>query len=235
MTRASHGLLVAVALGCAACADDAPGAGGGGGTPSSSASGGGGATADVTGSGAGGRGGGAGATCDGVADACADAFGDLFAPGNGRADGTLLAIVGTTDTQCTAYNDDHVVLQLAIDGAVQRLVVNVDGVAVAVKSAPLVGPPFAAGWHLGVELDYVVDLELHSEAFEQVTLEGAEAFLCEHLVPGDPISVFAYAEDNPSSAHQIHFNQSYPDGAIVANPTSRTPTYLAFRFADQAF
>lgn len=51
----------------------------------------------------------------------------------------------------------------------------------------------------------------------------------------DQISVLAYAEDNPSSAHQIHFNESYPDGAIVANPTAKAQTYLAFRFGDQEF
>jgi hypothetical protein len=179
--------------------------------------------------------GGAGAACDGMAAACADDFGDLFAPGNGRADGTLLAIVGTSDTQCTLHNDDHVVLQLTIDGVVQRLVVNVDGVAVAAKSAPRVGPAFEEGWHLDVVLEYVGDLDLHSDTFEQVTVEDAEAFLCDHLVPGQPVSVFAYAEDNPSSAHQIHFNPGYPDGAIVANPDSDAPTYLAFRFGDQDF
>jgi hypothetical protein len=179
--------------------------------------------------------GGVGAACDGMAEGCADTFGDLFTPSNGRADGTLLAVVGTTDAQCALHNDDHVVLEVTILGGVQRLVVNVDGVAVAAQSAPLVGPPFEEGWHEDVTLDYVDDLELHSDVFEQVTIEGAEAFLCEHLAVGEPISVFAYAEDNPSSAHQIHFNESYPDGVIVAGPTSASPTYLAFRFGDQDF
>ena len=178
--------------------------------------------------------GGAGA-CEGRAADCAEAFGDRFTPSNGRADGTLLAVVGTTDAQCPLFNDDHVVLEVTILGGVQRLVVNVEGVAVAATTSPLIGPPFEEGWHEDVELDYPADLGLHSDAFTQVTVAGAEAFLCEHLVVGQPISVFAYAEDNPSSAHQIHFNEGYPDGAIVANPTSASPTYLAFRFGDQEF
>lgn len=233
MKHVPRGLLLGLLL-LGACGDAADGSGAGG-SPSSSGGGGSGGTSEPTSTGAGGAGGAIGPSCEGTAAACADTFGDLFTAGNGRVDGTLVAIVRTTDTQCTAFNDDHVVLQVEIGGAVQRLAVNVVGVAVASTSAPLVGPPFAEGWHLGAVLEYVDDLDLHSDAFAQVTVEGAEAFLCQHLVPGDPISVFAYAEDNPSSAHQIHFNESYPDGAIVANPASETPTYLAFRFSNQAF
>jgi hypothetical protein len=251
MTRVMNASALAVGcsilLALAGCGDDGGGSatsggsggeGGGGGSGSA-----GGATTDAASSGSGtssssgssSASGAGGATCGALADACASTFGEAFTPANGRADGTLLAVVGTTDTQCPLFNDDHVVLEVTLLGGVQRLVVNVEGIAVAATSAPLVGPPFAEGWHEDVVLDYPDDLGLHSDAFEQVTIEGAEAFLCRHLVIGEPISVYAYAEDNPSSAHQIHFNESYPDGAIVAGPTSESPTYLAFRFGDQAF
>lgn len=238
MRRSTLPILLAITL--LGCGDDEGsgaqagfgGAGAGGaGTGGQDASGAGGSGGATSSSG----GGGAGPTCDGTAAECADTFGELFAPSNGRADGTLLAIVRTTDSQCALFNDDHVVLEVTILGSVQRLVVNVEGVAVAATQAPLLGPPFEEGWHEDQELDYPTDLDLHSDTFDQVDVAGAEGFLCEHLVPGQPISVFAYAEGNPSSAHQIHFNPNYPDGAIVANPTSETPTYLAFRFADQDF
>ncbi len=240
--RSTRLWLVALLIAATGCGDDgesstASGSGGapgsGGAEPSSTADVGstasGNSTVSTSGTG------GAGAACDGMAAGCADTFGDLLTPANGRADGTLLAIVGTNDTQCTLFNDDHAILEVTISGAVHRLVVNVEGVAVAATSAALVGPPFEEGWHEDVTVEYTDDLDLHSDAFAQVDVAGAEAFLCEHLVPGQPISVYAYAEDNPSSAHQIHFNESYPDGAIVANPTGDVPTYLAFRFGDQVF
>ena len=44
------------------------------------------------------------------------------------------------------------------------------------------------------------------------------------------------ANDNASSsAHQIHRNDNYPDGAIVVDATSASPTYLLFRYDNQVF
>ena len=167
---------------------------------------------------------------------CAASFGELFTRANGRADGTLVALLETTDTQCVASDDDHVVLQVAILGEVQRLVVAVDGVAVRALAAPLIGPAFAEGWHGGMTLDYPRDLGVHASDFTAVTMVEAVAFICAATAVGSSISVFAYAEgDYPSSAHQIHRNDNYPDGAIVVDPTAELPTYLLFRYADQQF
>lgn len=175
-------------------------------------------------------------SCDEKAKACASQFGSLFTESNGRADGTLVAIVRPVDQQCAEPNATHVTLQLSILGQVQRLVVSVEDVAVASVQKPLIGPPFAEGWHLDQHLEYATDLGIHSDDFTQLTLEGAVDFVCSHLEIGDPVSVFAYSDGSkPSSAHQIHSNDNYPDGAIVTNPTSASPTYLLFRFANQVF
>lgn len=177
-----------------------------------------------------------GAGCEGMAEGCVSEFGSLFTRSNGRADGTLVALVGPTDTGCPTFNDDHVVLEVSMAGGVQRLVVSVGGVAVHAVRAPLLGPPFSEGWHRDLALDYPTDLGAHSGEFTPVTMDEAVAFTCSELEVGAPIAVFAYSDgSNPSSAHQIHRNDRYPDGAIVARPTSDEPVYLLYRYLDQTF
>ena len=163
-------------------------------------------------------------------------LGSLFTRSNGRADGTLVALLETTDSQCDLYNNDHVVLQLSILGHIQRLVVSVDGVGVATTSAALVGPAYAEGWHLDVSLDYPTDLGMHSGDFSLVTMAEATAFICAEMAIGAPLAVYAYSSgDYPASAHQVHRNDDYPDGAIVVDPTGAFPKYLLFRYANQVF
>lgn len=176
------------------------------------------------------------ASCEGMSADCASEFGSLFTRSNGRADGTLLALVGPTDSQCALYNDDHVVLELEMLGQAQRLVVAVDGVAVHSTSAELVGPAYAEGWHPDVHLDYPSQLGVHSTDFTAATMDEAVSFLCARVETGAPLSVYAYSDGSlPSSAHQVHRNDRYPDGAIVASPGSDDPTYLLFRYSDQVF
>ncbi|MEZ4223315.1 MAG: hypothetical protein R3B13_20385 [Polyangiaceae bacterium] len=192
-----------------------------------------GGTAGVTGTGGGA---GASASCDDKAKPCATDFGSLFSKSNGRADGTLVALVRPSDQQCAQPNSTHVTVQLSINGQVQRLVASVDGVATTTVQAPLIGEPYAEGWHLNQVLDYPTDLGVHSGDFSNVTMDQAVEFICSKLELGAPVSVYAYSDGTkPSSAHQIHRNDKYPDGAIVANPTSANPTYLLFRYPDQTF
>jgi hypothetical protein len=175
-------------------------------------------------------------SCDEKAATCASDFGSLFTKSNGRADGTLVALVRPVDQQCALPNSTHVTLQLSILGQVQRLVASVDGVAFTTVDKPLLGPPYAEGWHVDQNIDYVTDLGVHSTDFTEGSLTEAVDFLCSHLDIGAPVSVFAYSDgSSPSSAHQIHRNDNYPDGAIVVSPTSATPTYLLFRYLDQTF
>lgn len=188
------------------------------------------------GSGGGGSGGRADIGCDEKAAMCASEFGALFTNSNGRADGTLLAVVRPTDTQCTLFNDDHVVVQLLIDGQAQRLVVAVDDVATASVEAPLVGPAYAEGWHEDVTLDYPGDLGLAPTDLTSVSLDQAVDFICSAMTLGAPVSIYAYSDGTqPSSAHQIHRNDNYPDGAIVVDPTGPAPTYLVFRYNNQTW
>lgn len=176
------------------------------------------------------------ASCDHTAQACASTFGSLFTKSNGRADGKLVAVVRPSDTQCALFNGTHVVLQLSILGHLQRLVVSVKGVGVTSVSSKLVGPAYAEGWHTNVNLDYVSDLGAHSDDFALVSMDKAVDFICKPLSLGAPVSVYAYSEGSyPASAHQIHRNDKYPDGAIVMDPTSAKPTYLLFRYASQVF
>jgi hypothetical protein len=176
------------------------------------------------------------ATCDMKAQGCASTFGSLFTKSNGRADGKLVAVVRPSDTQCALFNSTHVVVQLSILGQVQRLVVAVKDVAVTSVSSKLVGPAYAEGWHTSVNLDYVSDLGAHSDDFALVSMDKAVDFICSPLSLGAPVSVYAYSSGSyPASAHQVHRNDKYPDGAIVMDPTSAKPTYLLFRYASQVF
>lgn len=235
-----HGVFVIVPLLCSAVlgctldksssSEGLAGAGAAGG-----ASAGGGMPGDSAGSGSVGAGG-AAVDCDSKSDQCASEFGSLFTKSNGRADGALVALLQTTDQQCAEPNSSHAVLQLSMLGQVQRLVVSVSGVAVTTVSAPLAGPAYSEGWHEEVPLDYATDLGVHSTGFTSVSITEAERLLCEYLDVGAPVSVYAYSDGSkPSSAHQIHYNDTYPDGAIVAEPTSGSPTYLLFRYDDQVF
>lgn len=175
-------------------------------------------------------------SCDDKAKQCASEFGSLFTKSNGRADGTLVALVRPTDDQCTIPNSTHLTIQLSILGQVQRLVVNVQDMYVATVSKPLLGPPYEEGWHENQNIDYVSDLGVHSTDFKPQTMQETVDMLCSSFELGAKVSVFAYSDGSkPSSAHQIHRNDNYPDGAIVLNPTSANPTYLLFRFADQVF
>ena len=179
----------------------------------------------------------AGVTCDEKAANCAteEEFGELFTKSNGRADGTLVALVRPVDQQCTWPNDSHVTVQLSILGGVQRLVVSVEDIAVTSVSHALIGPPYEEGWHEGQDLDYATDLGVHSTDMA-ASKDEVVAFICAHLELAEEVSIFAYSDGSrPTSAHQIHRNNKYPDGAIVANPTSGSPTYLLFRYADQVF
>ncbi len=178
----------------------------------------------------------AGESCDTLAAGCVSEFGNLFTQTDGRADGTLIAMVRPRDTDCAMVNNDHAVLELSILGNVQRLVVSLDGVAVLEVSAPLEGPPFEEGWHEGMTLDYPTDLGVSSDEFTSVSMDDAVAFLCAELTLGAQLSIYAYSDGSyPSSAHEVHRNDNYPDGAIVVAPDSANPTWLLFRYADQQF
>lgn len=175
---------------------------------------------------------------------CAATFGDKLTAGFGRIDGILYAVQKPSDKQCAMTNDDHVIVQVLMNGAVYRLVVNVLGtgadakIRIAEMPHALPAPAYAEGWHLAAPLDYLTALGAHSDAsFTAATLdEGVTrvaAFLDAKI--GEPIAIYGTSGDaRPESAHLIHRNLTNQDGAIVVSPKTN-PTFMLFHFATQTF
>lgn len=192
----------------------------------------------------------AGSTADAAADAlkptglCATTFGSALTEGFGRIDGTVYAVQKPSDTMCTFPNRDHVVLQVLMNGAVYRLVVNVQSdragsdpkILIATLPHALPAPPFAEGWHTDAPLDYVTSLGAHSDAsFTALTLADATTKIATDVKVGDAVSVYGTSgAGRPESAHLIHRNATNADGAIVLSPTA-SPQFILFHFDNQTF
>ncbi len=224
-------------MGLAACGDGgATGGSGGSAAHSSSASssassGGGGSAASSTSSGAGG---GDAGVID-KAGPCTGTFGQALTNSYGRVDGTVLAVVQPKDTQCPMPNNDHVILEVTMLGAVYRMVVNVQSMSadpdVRFVSWPhaLPAPAWAEGWHTGVTLDYVADFGVHVADFKPVALTPLSAMIADAITLGQKVSVYTTSSGG-SSAHLIHRNDGKVDGAIVLDPDTASPRALLFHF-----
>jgi hypothetical protein len=175
---------------------------------------------------------------------CADTFGTKLTAGFGRADGIVYAVQKPSDTSCVMPNRDHVIVQVLIESAVYRMVVNVQSdragadpkIRVATLPHALPAPAFAEGWHLGAPLDYVTSLGAHADAsFTPLTLDDATAKIASEVKVGDPIAVYAESgAGRPESAHLVHRNKTNQDGALVVSPTTQ-PRFLLFHFDGQTF
>lgn len=176
------------------------------------------------------------------ADGCAATFGEAFTNAFGRADGTVTAVIPPAWT-CPLPNDDHLVIQVSIDGGIQRLVVNLHSnfgdpnLRVRTISAALPAPAYSEGWHPGLMLDYAA-MGLHSDAgWDSLTLEQVVTRVYDAVPVGAPLSVYGTSSGGATaaSAHLIHRNGQQNDGAIVIDPTGAQPTWLLFHFANQTF
>lgn len=176
---------------------------------------------------------------------CADAFGTALTAGFGRADGVIYSVQKPSDTGCIFPNSDHVIVQVLINSAVYRMVVNVQSdragsdpkIRVGALPHALPAPAFEEGWHLGAQLDYVATLGAHSTdaTFTPLTLTDAVAKIASEVKVGDLVSVYAESgAGRPESTHLVHRNKTNQDGAIVVNPTS-APRFLLFHFDTQTF
>ena len=175
---------------------------------------------------------------------CASTFGGALTAGFGRIDGTVYAVQKPSDTTCTFPNGDHVIVQVLMNGAVYRLVVNVQSdravgdpkILVATMPHALPAPAFAEGWHADAPLDYVTSLGAHSDAsFTALTLDDATTKIAAVVKVGDPVAVYGTSgAGRPESAHLIHRNATNADGAIVVSPTA-SPTFILFHFDNQTF
>lgn len=169
---------------------------------------------------------------------CTDTFGDQLTDSFGRVDGTVLAIVAPDDTRCPLVNNDHLVIEVTMNDAVYRMVVNVDQVYFAEIDVPqLAGGAWEEGWHPAALLDYVTMLKLSSGDFAPYGMGELVQKVSDQIEIGEPISVFATSSGGTyaSSAHLVHRNGQNHDGAIVTNPTGTSFHYLTFRFDDQSF
>jgi hypothetical protein len=230
-------VLPAVAL-LAACSSDPQSGTGGQATTSSSSS----TSSSGTGGSGGtaGTGGAGGAAPVDKAAACASAFGTALTAPYGRIDGTALAVVKPADTQCALPNGDHVTLQVTMNGAVYRMVINVlstgadpDVQYLALDHA-LPGPAWAEGWHTGLTLDYVTDLGVHSTGFTPHPMAELIGIVNDAITLQQKVSVYA-STTGGASAHLIHRNGAGNDGAIVLDAAGPAPRVLLFHFSDQVF
>jgi len=162
---------------------------------------------------------------------CAAVFGSALTDSFGRIDGTILAVVPPGHPTCPKPNGTHLVLQVTMNSAAYRMVVNIDVLTHEVD-APLAGGAWSEGWHPTAQLDYVSTLGTTANDFD--LNPDVTAWITNQLELGARVSVFATSETFHDSAHLVHREAPNMDGAIVVNPDT-APHYLLFRFSNQAF
>ncbi|MFO0678052.1 MAG: hypothetical protein U0169_16070 [Polyangiaceae bacterium] len=173
---------------------------------------------------------------------CASEFGTALTAPYGRLDGTVLAVLKPTDQQCPRPNGDHVIVQVTMNGAPYRMVVNVlstvAGVSpdVRILETPhtLVGPPWSEGWHTDASLDYVSDLGVGLASFTPYPMATLSDRIADRIVLGDHVSVYA-STSGGDSAHLVHRNKTGRDGALVLHADGPNPEFVLFAFANQSF
>jgi hypothetical protein len=170
---------------------------------------------------------------------CVDTFGQSLGDGFGRLDGTLVAVV-PPGSSCPRPNSTHIILEIRVGSEVYRMVTAVvstignPNMAIAERDAPLAGPPWSEGWHLGVTFDFVDTMGLHRLDFAPKSKAEMTAAITAPLEPGAHISVFGTVEGQPDSGHLVHRNTPGADGAIVVGPEA-SPHYVMLRFDNQLF
>jgi hypothetical protein len=175
------------------------------------------------------------------AETCAATFGTALTNAFGRLDGTVVAVVPPNDQACALPNSTHLVIQVRMNGAVYRMVVDVlsnrgsPDVLIDEIDAPLAAGVWAEGWHTNVALDYATTLGVHSGPFTAMHENDLVAKITSEIDLGAKISVFATSAGEPNSAHLVHRNLTNADGAIVLHPDAATPHYVLLRFAEQTF
>jgi hypothetical protein len=171
---------------------------------------------------------------------CAATFGTELTSAFGRLDGVVTAVVKPVDVQCPMPNSDHLVIQARMNGAVYRLVVNIQStigdpnVAYLAIDHALPPPAWSEGWHTNIMVDYVATFGVHSPDFTPLPLTQLADTVTDAITIGQKISVYALTTGG-SSAHNIHRNSGTTDGAVVLDPEGALPRVLLFHFSDQTF
>jgi len=207
--------------------------GGGGGTPDAGVpDAGGGGTPDA----------GGGGTGDGTPtrQPCTSTFGSAMTTAFGRLDGFLVAIVNPNTTSSCRGDDNHIHLQVRVNGGVQDIPVNVQSttgnpdVDFRTLNTSLRGGAWVEGWHPGQSLDYANTLGVSSTSFTEENITQLTTSVDNALASANHVSIFTTGFD-ATGGDLVHREGGNHDGAIVINPTTASPTYLLFHFTNQTF
>jgi hypothetical protein len=172
---------------------------------------------------------------------CTGSFGHGLTGSYGRIDGILQAYVKPTATACPDVDSTHLILQIAMNGALYEIAVNVlsdddsDVLTTAIDHA-LPAPAYSEGWHTGVKLDYPTTLGVSSSSFTPYSEPALVSLVAGQLTNGTPITV--YGHGYTTGAHDIHYYGDNADGAIVLAPDAVAPAlphWLLFHFDEQSF
>ena len=204
--------------------------GGGGGTPDAGVADAGGGTPDAA----------TGGDGTPTRQPCTGTFGSAMTATFGRLDGFLVAIVNPNTTTSCRGDDNHIHLQVKVNGGIEDIAVNIASttgnpdVDFLTVNAALRGGAWTEGWHPGQTLDYATSLGVHSGNFTEQTPTGLTTLVDNAIAGANHVSIFATGFD-PTGGHLIHREGSSHDGAIVIDPTTSNPTYLLFHFTTQSF
>ena len=176
---------------------------------------------------------------------CAASFGNALTNAHGRVDGIITAVVEPGNMRCAQPNNDHVIVQVRMNNAIYRMVVNIESNGtvkeIRMRTLPhaLVGPAYSEGWHPGINFDYVTDLGVHTtdEGWTAEPLQAASKRIADAMTIGAPIAVYATSSGGTfaSGAHLVHRNLPGLDGALVIDPTGTNPQFMLFHFENQSF
>lgn len=174
--------------------------------------------------------------------ACASSFDVSLTQGFGKLDGTVVAVVTPSDTQCAFADPSHVIVEVRMQGNVYRVAVELEadhGADRTLRFAEIAHPgfsPWLEAWHSpGAAMDYPSFLDVHSGPLFTSTPPAALAGKIADAIPvGAQVSIYATGLDG-TSATLVRRIGGMRDGAIVVNASGPSTTWLLFHSADQTF
>lgn len=174
---------------------------------------------------------------------CATAFGHSITAQYGRLDGVVRAVILPGDTACASDND-HVIVQVDVDGETYATWVNVESnvttadpqIRFAELRAPLLLGAWSEGWHPAIgQLDYAYTLDVHTSSFAPLAKSAAAAQIAQRVKKGAQVSVFFDGFATADGGHKVHRNGYGRDGALVVIEPTGAPRWLLFHFSQQQF
>lgn len=175
--------------------------------------------------------------------ACTTTFGHSITAQYGRLDGVVRAVVLPGDTSC-ASDDDHVIVQIDVDGETYATWVNVESnvqetdpqIRFAQLRAPLQLGAWSEGWHPAIgQLDYAFTLNVHTSSFAPMSKAAAATQIAQLVKKGAQVSAFVDGFATADGGHKVHRNGYGKDGALVVIEPSGAPRWLLFHFSQQLF